>query len=90
MAGAHVVQHVEVDAIAVRRRVIAVQSIYQVRRFAVSSILLATASDSVQSDAFLQHAHAKTLLKSACLTGLSSSLVDLAFALSRTRVFDVA
>jgi len=51
---------------------------------------LPTSSDSIQSDAFLQHAHADALLEAASLTGLPPAFIDLAVVGSRTIVFDVS
>lgn len=59
-------------------------------RIGGSSIFLSPSSDTIQSHSFLQHALSKTLLKPTRLARFSPALVYFAFAVRRTRVFDIA
>lgn len=54
------------------------------------SVFLPASSDTVQPNTFLQHSHTQALLESASLTRFPSALVNLALAVRRTRVFNIA
>lgn len=55
-----------------------------------SSILLSTASNAIQSHAFLQHSLPQTFLKSTCLARFPSAFIYLTLAIRRTSILDVS
>lgn len=59
-------------------------------RTKTAPILLAAASDPIESDALLEHAHVQALLEAACLTGLPAALVYFALSRGGTLVFNLA
>ena len=55
-----------------------------------SSVFLSPASDSIQTNAFLQHSHFQTLLKTTSLASFSTAFVNFAIIGRRTSVVNVS